>query len=92
MPEIYKTFDAPAGRLVSEIDIKYTERMYSFQERNKKRRSHNDHLFMIRDCGCSFYISRDRQMLSAMSWYIFVRGESGSEATIGSPVSLPTCT
>lgn len=36
MPEFYKTFDAPVGRLVSEILIKYTERVYSFQGRNKK--------------------------------------------------------
>ncbi len=36
MPEFYKTFDAPVGRLVSEIRIKYTERVYSFQGRNKK--------------------------------------------------------
>lgn len=34
MPEIYKTFDAPAGTLVSEISTKYTERVYSFQERS----------------------------------------------------------
>lgn len=44
MPEFYKTFDAPVGRLVSENIIKYTERVCSFQGRNKIRCSHNDHL------------------------------------------------
>ena len=54
MPEFYKTFDAPVGRLVSEIRIKYTERVYSFQGRNKKRRSHNDRLLVTCDCAMQF--------------------------------------